>query len=53
MAFTGSIVDISINTTPRVNEFLPAGTTSFFDSNTYGTEQLSLGSGLTFDITIS
>jgi hypothetical protein len=53
MAFTGSNVEISINTTQRVNEFLPQGTTSFFDSNTYGTEQLSLGSGLTFDITIS
>jgi hypothetical protein len=53
MAFTGSNVDITINTTSRVNDFLPAGTTSFFDSNTYGPEQLSPGSGLTFDITIN
>jgi hypothetical protein len=54
MAFTGSNVDISINTGLKVNnEFLPAGTTSFFDSSLYGTEQLSPGSGLTFDITIN
>ena len=53
MAFTGSIVDISINGTPRVSAAsLPQGTTTFFDSNTYGVGGAD-NSGLTFDITIN
>jgi hypothetical protein len=53
MAFTGSIVDISINGTSRVSAApLPQGTTTFFDSNTYGVQGAD-GNGLTFDITIN
>jgi hypothetical protein len=53
MAFTGSIVDISINGTSKVSSVsLPQGTTTFFDSNTYGVQGAD-GNGLTFDITIN
>ena len=53
MAFTGSIVDISINGTSKVSSVsLPQGTTTFFDSNTYGVQGAD-NNGLTFDITIN
>jgi hypothetical protein len=53
MAFTGSIASIQINSILKVNnESLPQGTTTFFNSTTYGDEAAD-SNGLTFDITIN